>query len=143
MRRLTCWNAEQVLDNLPPRRLLPRGATRSTRAWLRSFISFTHASLAVLLCPDILLIGFTYRTSKRTMACLSGHAVSFLQSMCGSRGHGSLLPELLRYYHYFSSLCSFNFPSCCQKKKKPYPSTDHQCGPLATVTNCKCQLSVH
>jgi len=131
-RRLPCWNAEQVLDNLPPRRLLPRGATRSTRAWLRSFISFTHASLAVLLCPDILLVGFTYRTSKRTTACLCGHAVSFLQSMCGSRGHGSLLPELLRYYHYFSSLCSFNFPS-----------TDHQCGPLATVTNCKCELSVH
>ena len=55
--------------------------------------------MVTLLFPCVLtafLVGFTHRTSKRTTACLCGHAMSFLPSTCGSRDHGSLLPELLR-----------------------------------------------
>jgi hypothetical protein len=118
------WNAEQVLDKLMLSRLLPRGATWSTNPWL-GFSSFYpwFSCCALVSWLPFGWVYFIYRTSKRTTACLCGHAVSFLQSMCGSRDHGSLLPELLRYY-YFSYLCSFKFSS-----------TSHQCGPLAIVTN--------
>ena len=85
-------------------------------SWIVSFTywfcSCLRRSSTVYACISLYAVswraafGWVYRILKRTTACLSGHAVSFWQSTCGNRGHGSLVAKLLRY----SS--SLGYPEC-------------------------------